>query len=83
MGGREHRMQHRVGPGPDLTFEPLMKAADVARLLNLRPSTVYELAAQGKISHVRIGRAVRFEREALEEFVALHSQPARQFARSP
>jgi excisionase family DNA binding protein len=49
---------------------PLLTAADAARLLAMKESTVYALARQGRIPCIRIGRAVRFTRPMLERWLA-------------
>jgi excisionase family DNA binding protein len=56
------------------TLTPLMTVGQVAELLNLKPSTVYDAAARGRIPSVRLweGRrraVVRFIREDIEAFV--------------
>jgi excisionase family DNA binding protein len=38
----------------------LMTVSDVARAPRLSKATVYKLVADGKLSHVRIGNAIRF-----------------------
>lgn len=48
----------------------LLTPKDVAGLLCLPVSTVYELARGGRLPSLRIGRAVRFERHDLENFIA-------------
>lgn len=48
----------------------LMRAGEVAAVLSLGRSKVYELMASGALPTVRIGRAVRVPRAALEEWVA-------------
>ncbi len=55
-------------------MESLLRAADVARLLNIRPSTVYDLAHRGVLPYVRIvqGRRrslIRFRPSDLEELL--------------
>jgi excisionase family DNA binding protein len=53
--------------------ESLLTAADVAQRLygdRARVGRVHELARTGIIPAVRIGRQVRFEARALEEFIA-------------
>jgi len=42
---------------------------DVASLLSVRPSTVYQWASLGQIPHYRLGRIVRFKRKDLEAWV--------------
>jgi len=44
----------------------LLDARDAARLLAVSPSTLWRL----KVPHVKLGRLRRFERAALERFVA-------------
>lgn len=52
--------------------EPLLKPEDVARLLRLPKSTVYELARRelDPIPCLRLGRAVRYERHEVEAWLA-------------
>lgn len=49
--------------------EPLLSAAEVAELLGVRPSSVYEYARTRQLPHVRIGRHVRFVRSDLESWL--------------
>jgi excisionase family DNA binding protein len=55
-------------------MDPLVRAADVARLLNVRPATVYDLARRGLLPHVRVREAgrrplVRFDLREVERFI--------------
>jgi len=45
--------------------EPLMKKAEVACLLNVSTDTVDRLVRSGELSALRVGRSVRFDRQAL------------------
>ena len=50
--------------------EPLLRVEDIAELLNVQPSTVYEWVRMDYIPHIRIGVGkkkplVRFERSAI------------------
>jgi len=47
----------------------LLRAHEAGRLLGLGRSTVFELIARGELPAVRIGRAVRVPRAALERWV--------------
>ena len=47
-----------------------LTADEVAAILGGGRSTVYALAADGKLASVRIGRSVRFEESAVEDFIA-------------
>lgn len=48
----------------------LLTAKEVARILQVSPARVYELARTGVIPSVRLTRQVRFEEAALREWVA-------------
>jgi excisionase family DNA binding protein len=47
----------------------VLVAGEVAELLKIPIPRVYELARQGQIPHVRIGRQVRFRQEAVEAWL--------------
>lgn len=53
-------------PRRRLTRDDVMTAAEVADVLGLPKSTVYELARRGELPCARLGRAVRFVREDVE-----------------
>jgi excisionase family DNA binding protein len=48
----------------------LLTAEDVAELLRLPVSTIYDLARTGRLPHLKIGRALRFSRSDLEAHLA-------------
>ena len=48
----------------------LLTADEVAELLRLPVSTVYDLARTGRLPHLKIGRALRFSRGDLEAHLA-------------
>ena len=48
----------------------LLTIPEVARVLRVRPARVYELARQGLIPTVRLGRQVRVQEEALHQWIA-------------
>jgi predicted DNA-binding transcriptional regulator AlpA len=52
--------------------EPLLKPEDVARLLRMPRSSVYELHRRQRdpLPCLRLGRAVRYERRELEAWLA-------------
>jgi excisionase family DNA binding protein len=68
---------HRIEPVPPtqpplqqrrhLTRKDVMTASEVAVLLALPKSTVYELARRGELPCARLGRTVRFLRDDIEE----------------
>lgn len=50
--------------------EPLLTVREAAELLNISSRTLYAHVETNRIPCLRIGRAVRFDREALIEFLA-------------
>jgi excisionase family DNA binding protein len=53
-----------------LTREDVMTAPEVAELLRMPTSTIYELARRGELPAQRVGRTWRFLRPRLEELFA-------------
>jgi excisionase family DNA binding protein len=45
--------------------EPLLTVRDAATLLHVSPSFLYVLVETKAVPHLRIGRAIRFDRHAL------------------
>lgn len=65
-------IQPPIGSAPGragLTRDQVMTAREVADLLQLPVSTVYELARRGEIPARRLGRTWRFLRPRLEELL--------------
>ena len=59
---------------PEEVLDALMVAEEVAELLRLKPATVYEAAADGRIPCVRLWKGrrkavVRFRREEIEKLL--------------
>jgi excisionase family DNA binding protein len=48
----------------------LLTAEDVARLLSVKVSWVYQEARRGRLPFVQIGRYRRFRRESIDEWAA-------------
>ena len=62
-------------------MESLLRAKEVAKILNVRPSTVYDLAHRGVLRHVRIAQGarrslIRFRASDLEGMIRDRTQPA-------
>ena len=53
-----------------LTREEVMTAREVAHLLKMPVSTIYQLARRGELPASRLGRTWRFLRPRLEELLA-------------
>ena len=47
----------------------LLRVGEAATLLGIGPTLAYEMVGQGNLPHVRIGRAVRIPRRALNEWI--------------
>jgi excisionase family DNA binding protein len=62
--------QSTTGGSGFLTREEVMTAREVAELLRMPTSTVYELARRGVLPARRLGRTWRFLRPRLEELLA-------------
>ena len=80
------------GPGggrqtPLVQFDMLLTIKDVSTWLNIKRSTLYLWAAQGKIPCRKIHGLLRFERDAIQDwlqsFDATYSKAAPSFTRSP
>jgi excisionase family DNA binding protein len=54
--------------------EPLMKKAEVACFLNVSTDTVDRLVRSGGLSALRVGRSVRFDRQAVMENLRVGKQ---------
>lgn len=62
-------------PGFGVLAAPLMRAEEVAELLAVKPSTIYELSRRRRdpLPSVRIGRSKRFDRQAVARWVEAHA----------
>ena len=49
---------------------PLLRPAEAAELLSVRPSWIYEAVRANRLPCLRVGRHIRFTREMLEEWLA-------------
>lgn len=56
----------------EVTAMAWMTASDVAERLGCSPETVLRLARQRRISHLRVGRFVRFSEQDVAEFEQAH-----------
>jgi excisionase family DNA binding protein len=52
----------------------LLEAEDVADYLGMRTGWVYREVRAGRLPHIRLGRAVRFRRESIEEWLESHER---------
>ena len=51
-------------------MKALIDARAVAERLNVSDKAIYAIARAGLIPHVRVGRSVRFDPDAIEAFIA-------------
>ncbi len=61
-------------PQPTQEPERLLTVPQVAELLGVHPSCVYEVARSGKLPTVRVGKYVRIAPSALREWLAQHKK---------
>ena len=54
----------------------LLNADQVAELLSVKRTWVYQAARDGRIASIRLGRYVRFRAEDVEQAIAEHRSPA-------
>ena len=57
--------------------EKFLTVLDVASMLSVRPSTVYQWVSSREIPHYRLGRIVRFKRKDLEVWIEDHREEKR------
>jgi excisionase family DNA binding protein len=67
-GVTDPRADHAANEA-SLTREQVMKASEVAQLLRVPDSTVYDLARRGKLPGHKVGRAWRFIRPEVEAWL--------------
>ena len=48
----------------------LLIVREAAKLLRISPNLVYELVAQGRLPHIRLGRRILIPRHGLEQWIA-------------
>ena len=58
-------------------MEKLLNIQEISDLLGVKPSTVRKWVHLGFIPHVKLGRAVRFEKTTLEKWVSEQSREGR------
>ncbi len=73
-GVNERNGQEAAPPIHEQSDVPLLTATDAAKVLTLEEWRVYELARQGKLPVVRIGRNVRFKKSDLLAWIEQHRE---------
>jgi excisionase family DNA binding protein len=59
-----------VGNAEISLADPLLRPEEVARLLSVKPSWVYEKVRAGELPCLRVGRHLRFTRTMVEHWLA-------------
>lgn len=59
--------------------EPLLKTAEAALLLSVKPSWIYEAVRAGALPCLRVGRHIRFTRPMLEDWLATRASDTRRY----
>ena len=61
----------RTGGDAEISLaDPLLRPEDVARLLSVKPSWVYEKVRAGELPCLHVGRHLRFTRPMIEHWLA-------------
>jgi excisionase family DNA binding protein len=56
---------------PDVTLDdPLLRPEEIARLLSVKPSWVYDKVRAGELPCLHVGRHIRFTRRMVERWLA-------------
>ena len=63
----------QLPPAPQLPEQLLLRPTEVARVLGIGRSTVYELIHAGELPTIHVGRAVRISRRAVETWIEEHT----------
>lgn len=54
----------------DSSIPPVMNVQEVADYLRVAPATVYRLAQRGALPAAKVGRAWRFQKEAIDRWLS-------------
>jgi len=71
----DNDQEKRAGPR-DAEAHLLLHVREAARLLGIGTTLAYELVGRGVLPHIRLGRAVRVPRAALEAWIAANTRGA-------
>jgi excisionase family DNA binding protein len=68
-------MEDRQGMDMETVQREWLKAGDASRLSGLGRTTLWKLASTRQIQAAKVGKAVRFSRKSLEDFMEKSSYP--------
>lgn len=55
-------------------MKKLLNAKEVAEILGVEISTIYDWVYRKKIEHIKIGKLLRFNSETLQDYINNHTQ---------
>lgn len=55
-------------------MKKLLNAKEVAEILGVEISTIYDWVYRKKIEHIKIGKLLRFNPETLQDYINNHTQ---------
>lgn len=55
-------------------MKKLLSAKEVAEILGVEISTIYDWVYKKKIEHIKIGKLLRFDPETLQNYINNHTQ---------
>ena len=68
-----HPGYHEMRSNVDVGYKRLLKPEEAAEYLGLQLDTIYKKARLRELPSVKVGRALRFDVEALQRFIAEHT----------
>lgn len=63
---------------PPKGSESLLDIAGLSKRLGIPRNTLYDWVAFGRIPYLKLGKLIRFEPRAIEDWIALHRAPSRE-----
>ncbi len=55
---------------------PLWNVNDLARFFRTSPDAIYKMVERGLVPHIRLGRTLRFDPDAIRRWLDEHSRPS-------
>jgi excisionase family DNA binding protein len=63
---------------PAFTHIRILRPEEVAKILRLSKPRIYQLAEEGKIASIRIGKSIRFQWEDVQVFIRAQRRETRE-----
>jgi excisionase family DNA binding protein len=77
MASMNNRSGVRVSTSTERPLAHLLTVQEAGQMLSVSASTLYGWVWQRKITFIKVGRALRFDRADLEKFIQAHKFEAR------